>query len=54
MIIVVKALRIKAKELGKQINPEAIQLLDRNVDEYITKIISAQKEKRITGKSLQI
>ncbi len=54
MILVKKEVRKIVKDVGKQINPDAISVMDRVVTAYVEKLVRYQREKRITAKSLQV
>ena len=54
MIIIAKTLKQKVKAAEKQINKEAVMLIDKHVDKVIDELIKKQTCKRITEKSLLI
>lgn len=54
MLINVKSVRQKVKVMQKQINKEAILVLDSHINNYIDKLLSKQVCKRITEKNIQL
>jgi hypothetical protein len=49
-----KAVKTRVSEAGKQINKGALEVLDRYVDKIIGNLISGQRGKRITEKTLTL
>lgn len=54
MLLKAKLIKQKVKEAGKSINPGAIVILDRHIDEIITAVIQKQAGRRITEKTIQL
>ena len=54
MIIKAKLLKLKIKELQKQINKEAIAIIDKHIDDYINQLLKKQTNKRITADNIQL
>ena len=52
MIVKAKEVKMKVKALGKQINKGGLEIVNKNVDEYITTLLAKQTAKRITEKSI--
>jgi len=52
MIIKAKEVKAKVKEAGKQINKGGLEILNREVEKYITALIAKQEVKRITDKTI--
>jgi hypothetical protein len=51
-MIKAKDLKLKVKVLNKQINKEAIAVIDKHIDKYIDTLLAKQTDKRITGQNI--